>query len=87
LEIGVNYVVQEAMLVMKDIFRKFPTSYEGIIPVLCSKLESLEEPESKAALIWIIGEYAHHISNASSILEYFIRGFDDESSMVLKILK
>ncbi|KIJ42018.1 hypothetical protein M422DRAFT_68159 [Sphaerobolus stellatus SS14] len=30
----VTYVVQEAVVVMKDIFRKYPSTYEGVIPTL-----------------------------------------------------
>jgi len=36
----VNYVVQEAIVVIKDIFRKYP-GYEGIIPKLCEVWMSL----------------------------------------------
>jgi vesicle coat complex subunit len=51
----VPYVVQEAIIVIKDIFRKYPNKYEGMIGVLCEYLESLDEPEAKASIIWIIG--------------------------------
>merc|ERR1719310_2250459 len=34
----VNYVVQEAVIVIKDIFRKFPNRYESIIGTLCENL-------------------------------------------------
>lgn len=53
----VSYVVQEAIVVIKDVFRKYPNQYESVISTLCENLESLEEPEAKAALIWIIGLY------------------------------
>lgn len=78
----VNYVLQEAIVVMKDIFRKYPHSYEGVIVNLCKNLESLDEPEAKASLIWIIGEYAEKIDNANELLEFFLEGFKEESSMV-----
>jgi hypothetical protein len=48
----------------KDIFRKYPNKYESVISTLCENLESLEEPEAKAALIWIIGQYAERIDNS-----------------------
>ena len=41
----VNYVVQEAIVVIKDIFRKYPNRYESIIATLCENLEDLDEPE------------------------------------------
>jgi len=37
----INYVVQEAIIVIKDIFRKYPNQYEGIIGVLCENLDTL----------------------------------------------
>jgi vesicle coat complex subunit len=45
----VNYVVQEAVVVIKDIFRKYPNRYESIIATLCENLDSLDEPEARAA--------------------------------------
>lgn len=79
---NVNYVVQEAVIVIKDIFRKYPHRYEAIILTLCENLESLDEPEAKAALIWIIGEYADRIENAYDLLTYFAEGFKDEGVTV-----
>jgi vesicle coat complex subunit len=42
----------------------------------------LDEPDSKAALIWIIGEYAHRIDNAAELLEHFMENFKFEVSKV-----
>ncbi|EHK97774.1 putative AP-1 complex subunit beta-1 [Glarea lozoyensis 74030] len=82
----VNYVVQEAIVVIKDIFRKYP-GYEGIIPTLCKHIDELDEPEARGALIWIVGEYAEKISNADEILAGFVEGFMEEFTQVqLQIL-
>ncbi|KAG2126884.1 adaptin N terminal region-domain-containing protein [Suillus bovinus] len=78
----VSYVVQEAVVVMKDIFRKYPSTYEGVIPTLCANLEELDEPEAKASLIWIIGEYADKIDNADELLGIFVDSFTEESYQV-----
>lgn len=43
----VNYVVQEAIVVIKDIFRKYPNKYESIISTLCENLDTLDEPEAR----------------------------------------
>ncbi|ETW79796.1 hypothetical protein HETIRDRAFT_435122 [Heterobasidion irregulare TC 32-1] len=75
----VSYVVQEAVVVMKDIFRRYPSTYEGVIPTLCANLEELDEPEAKASLIWIIGEYANKIDNADELLGIFVDTFTEES--------
>ncbi|KAJ8508822.1 hypothetical protein ONZ45_g8941 [Pleurotus djamor] len=79
----VSYVVQEAVVVMKDIFRKYPSTYEGVIPILCSNLDELDEPEAKASLIWIIGEYASKIDNADELLSIFVDTFTEESYPVM----
>ena len=51
----VNYVVQESVIVIKDIFRRYPNRYETIIATLCDNLDTLDEPLAKASMIWIIG--------------------------------
>merc|ERR1719290_379954 len=78
----VNYVVQEAVVVIKDIFRKYPNKYESIIATLCENLDTLDEPEARASMIWIIGEYAERIDNADELLESFLDNFHDENSQV-----
>lgn len=47
IETKVNYVVQEAIVVIKDIFRKYPNKYEGVIATLCENLDTLDEPEAR----------------------------------------
>ncbi|KAI9485877.1 MAG: adaptin N terminal region-domain-containing protein [Benjaminiella poitrasii] len=79
---GVSYVVQEAVVVIKDIFRKYPQKYEGIIPTLCENLEALDEPEAKGSLIWIIGEYAERIDNADDLISIFLENFKEENAQV-----
>lgn len=95
----VNYVVQEAIVVIKvayktgelsqggtcrlipcvqDIFRKYPNRYESIIATLCENLDNLDEPEAKAAMIWIIGQYADRIENSDVLLEDFLYTFLEE---------
>ena len=79
----VNYVVQEAIIVIKDIFRRYPNRYEQVIATLCENLETLDEPEAKAAMIWIIGQYADRIENADELLEsFFLDTFEDETPQV-----
>lgn len=70
------------VLLWQDIFRRYPNQYETIIAQLCDNLESLDEPEAKASMIWIIGEYAERIDNADELLETFLETFPEETSMV-----
>lgn len=82
IKIKVNYVVQEAIIVIKDIFRRYPNTYESIIATLCESLDTLDEPEAKASMIWIIGEYAERIDNADELLESFLESFPEEPPQV-----
>ncbi|KAG8379706.1 hypothetical protein BUALT_Bualt07G0116900 [Buddleja alternifolia] len=78
IKIKVNYVVQEAIIVIKDIFRRYPDTYESIIATLCESMDTLDEPEAKASMIWIIGDYAGRIDNADELLESFLETFPEE---------
>mmetsp|Transcript_77051 Transcript_77051/g.135909 ORF Transcript_77051/g.135909 Transcript_77051/m.135909 type:complete len:899 (+) Transcript_77051:98-2794(+) len=82
IETKVNYVVQESCVVVKDIFRKYPSRYEQVLSALCESMENLDEPEAKASMIWILGEYAGRIDNADELLESFLDNFHDEPAMV-----
>jgi len=75
----VSYVVQEATVVSRDILRKYPGQYESIISTLCENLDSLDEPESKKSIIWVIGQYAARIENADTLLEDFVFSLADET--------
>ena len=67
---------------LQDIFRRYPQTYEGVIPTLCANLEELDEPEAKASLIWIMGEYENKIDNADELLGVFVDTFTEESYAV-----
>lgn len=75
----VSYIVQEATVVIRNIFRKYPNRYESIISILCEHLDSLDEPEAKAAMIWIIGQYADRIENSEVLLDDFLFSFKEET--------
>ncbi|KAI0283146.1 Adaptor protein complex beta subunit [Russula aff. rugulosa BPL654] len=78
IETKVSYVVQEAIIVIKDIFRRYPGRYEGIIPKLCENLDVLDEPEAKASMVWVIGQFADRIDNADELMDDLTYNFLDE---------
>ena len=78
IETKVTYVVQEAVIVIKDVFRRYPGKYEGIIPTLCENLDALDEPESKAAMVWIVGQFADRIENADELMDDLTFTFMEE---------
>ncbi|KAJ7582755.1 adaptin N terminal region-domain-containing protein [Mycena floridula] len=79
IETKVSYVVQEAVIVIKDIFRRYPGKYEGVIPTLCANMDALDEPEAKSAMVWILGQFANLIDNGDELLDDLCYTFLDES--------
>lgn len=51
-----------------QIFRTYPDRYEGVIGSLCEAITSYDNPNAKASLIWILGEYATRIEGVEDIL-------------------
>ena len=77
-----QYVVEEVVIVVRDIFRQYPNRYESIIKDLCSHLKQLDNGEARAAMIWIIGEYGQRIDNAVQLVTHFAENFRDEAKPV-----
>ena len=75
----IDYLVQEAVKVIKDIFRKYPNKYESIIKDLCENLRALDASDAKSSMIWIIGEYGHWIDNSIELILQFAENFHDEN--------
>ena len=40
-----------------DVLRKFDDMLEYVLPKLPASFEGISDPEGKAALLWILGEY------------------------------
>lgn len=71
------------MVVAKDIFRRFPNKYEKLVKDLVEKVAEYTEPDSRASIAWIIGEYADKITGSNKIFEtYFIESFLEEADNV-----
>ena len=77
-----SFVVQEAIVVLKDIFRRYPNTFEGAIAIINENLRTLDDPEAKASLIWIIGEYSDRIEGAENQLIKFIDNLKEEPYII-----
>lgn len=75
-------MIEEIVIVIKDIFRQYPNRYESIIRDLCSHLRSLDNTDARASMVWIIGEYGQRIDNAVQLIMHFSENFKDESKTV-----
>ena len=82
-----DYAIEESIIVICDILRKFPGVFESIISTVCQNLEAIKEPRAKAAGIWILGEYCSRIDGVDVLLDPYLDTFHDEQPLVqLQIL-
>jgi AP-1 complex subunit beta-1 len=79
---GQPVAVQQAVVIAKDIFRRFPNKHEKLIPFLCEKISHYTETDSKAAIAWVIGEYADKIKDSEGLLSSMIETFLDQADSV-----
>ena len=75
----VNYIVQESAVVVQTILRQYPNRFEGVIATLCQALDVIDDGDSKAAVAWVVGQYADRVENAADILSLFFDGFLEEA--------
>ena len=78
----IDYAVEEAIIVVTDILRRFPGEFESIISTVCSNIENIKDSKAKAAAIWILGEYCQLIDKVDLLLDPFLDTFHDETAEV-----
>jgi len=72
-------VIEEIVIVIRDIFRQYPNRFESIIKDLCTHLKALDNADARAAMVWIIGEYGERIENSVELVTHFAENFNDEA--------
>eukprot|EP01006_Ploeotia_vitrea_P022841 TRINITY_DN55263_c0_g1_i1.p1 TRINITY_DN55263_c0_g1~~TRINITY_DN55263_c0_g1_i1.p1 ORF type:complete len:994 (+),score=123.10 TRINITY_DN55263_c0_g1_i1:36-3017(+) len=78
----VNYIVNDCVVAIKDIVRKYPGKFDGAIGVLCEHMDSIDSVEAKEALVWIVGEHASQFDNPVDLLQQFMEDFNDLAPQV-----
>ncbi|KAI5354673.1 PREDICTED: beta-adaptin [Prunus dulcis] len=86
LEMEKDYVTAEALVLVKDLLRKYPQwSHDCIAVVGNISSKNVQEPKAKAALIWMLGEYSQEMQDAPYILESLIENWEDEHSAEVRL--
>ncbi|XWS70343.1 hypothetical protein CRYUN_Cryun03dG0039900 [Craigia yunnanensis] len=86
LEMEKDYVTAEALVLVKDLLRKYPQwSYDCIAVVGNISSQNVQEPNAKAALIWMLGEYSQDMQDAPYILESLVENWDEEYSAEVRL--
>ncbi|CDJ54016.1 beta adaptin protein, putative [Eimeria brunetti] len=67
--------------------RRHPGDYGPAVAALCSVQSLIDEPEARAAFVWICGQYSEHVPDCGSVIASFIDSFLEETAAVqLQIL-
>ena len=82
LQSKVSYIVQEAIVVLTRLFRLYPGKYTSVIVPMCAVMDLIDEPEAKASMVWVVGEYCGVIDNAAELLDALTDSFHDEAAPV-----
>jgi len=84
---GASYVKAEALLVAKDVLRRYPERRGDVLPSLSRYLRELDEaaPLGRAAAVWIVGAWGDEILDAPYMLEPLIDNFASENAPEVKL--
>ncbi|XP_073039117.1 beta-adaptin-like protein A [Primulina eburnea] len=86
LEMEKEHVTAETLVLVKDLLRKYPQwSHDCIAVVGNISSKNVQEPKAKAALIWMLGEYAQDMQDAPYILESLVENWDEEHSAEVRL--
>ncbi|GAB2275663.1 hypothetical protein Dimus_010419 [Dionaea muscipula] len=86
LEMEKDYVTAETLVLIKDLLRKYPQwSHDCIAVVGNISSNNVQEPKAKAALIWMLGEYAQDMADAPYILEGMVESWEEEDSAEVRL--
>lgn len=80
LEMNLDYVRDESLVVMKDLLRKYPEKRHDVLDVLPRIIATVQQPQAKAAIVWLIGEFGQDMRRAPYVLEKLIDEFSEETS-------
>ena len=72
-------------LCIADLLRKYPSIAADVLPHLEACLKRVDEPDAKASVIWMFGEFGHLIENAPYLLEPLVDSVVSEPSVPVRL--
>jgi len=81
---GESFIVNQAIILMRDLLRKYRNSksFELLKIINIEFTKKINLPESKSALLFILGEFADKIKQSVEILNWFSGNFPQENEKV-----
>mmetsp|Transcript_27495 Transcript_27495/g.38256 ORF Transcript_27495/g.38256 Transcript_27495/m.38256 type:complete len:840 (+) Transcript_27495:106-2625(+) len=80
---GSDMVVSESVIVLKKLLQHHTEGHGNLVTHLAKILPTIKDPNAKASIIWVIGEYNEHVRLlAPDILRVLAKSFPDEKDEV-----
>lgn len=77
---GIPFIVQETVIVIKNIYRKYPDKFnQETVDTFVGFTDLIEEAEAKCSFLWIIGTYSNSITNALELLKDYTFTIKEET--------
>ena len=80
-----DFTIDEGLIVMRDILRKYSNERKPkeLLKIINENLiEKIQSPNAKAALLYILGEYASKIEKSTDYISQFYNDFKSENEKV-----
>jgi AP-4 complex subunit beta-1 len=84
-DLDIPYVRSQAVKCLTSIIRVFPAVRSIVLPALSKCLRKVEDPDAKACMIWLLGEFGEEIIEAPYYLEPIIDNYDEEQNAGIKL--
>merc|ERR1711865_99621 len=72
-----EYVTAVVVVSMADLMRKYPAFSEQIVEVIPACLATIEEPEARVAVLWMLGEVGDQLEEGPYLLEPMVEQWDE----------
>lgn len=79
------YVRAEAVCTVGNVIRVNPHLSNRVLPFVSKCLKKVEDPEAKAVVVWILGEFGENVVEAPYLLENVVDSYSEEQSVAIKL--
>ena len=84
-DMDVDYIRAETMIVMQDMLRKHPDNAEEVMEHVPRILRKTEDPNGRAACLWLIGTFPDFCADAPYIIEPLIDDIEEQKSSCVRL--
>ncbi len=84
-DIDVDYIRAETTIVMQDMLRKHPDNAEEVMAFVPRILRKTEDPNGRAACLWLIGTFPNFCADAPYIVEPLIDDIEQQTSVNVRL--